>query len=166
MRKIPACKWQKPSFAFPFQIMPTACSKKAGRRKRVEDHTPPHHLVSHGRRERGEIACLVRILFVPKAMGNHIPGRDIFSRLPSTVSPLFSYRLPSTVLPPLGDLSPRPHAKTLHAPDMRYPPCISGCDVVYEEGLPRKRLRLAGIGEREPALLGRLQSRPGLPARS
>ena len=45
----------KPLFAFPFKIVPTACSLKAG-----------------------EITCLVRVPFVPKARRNNIPGKDFF----------------------------------------------------------------------------------------
>ncbi|MCE2441410.1 MAG: hypothetical protein J4F39_18560, partial [Candidatus Latescibacteria bacterium] len=48
------------------------------------------------RREREEISCLVRFLFVPEARRDKIWGKDFF------------YRLPSTVYPPSGDLSPRP----------------------------------------------------------
>ena len=45
------------------------------------------------------MSCLVRILFVPKARRSDLPGKGFF------------YRLPSSLLPPLGDLSPRPPKK-------------------------------------------------------
>ncbi len=39
------------------------------------------------RGERVEIDCLVRFLFVPKAMRKNIPAKDFFYRLTSPVSP-------------------------------------------------------------------------------
>ena len=53
------------SFAFPFQIMPTSCSLR------------------DGRRQKGEITCLVRFILVPEVMKNDIAGKDSFYRLPS-----------------------------------------------------------------------------------
>ena len=47
------------------------------------------------RRERVEITCLVRLLFVPEARRDKLAGKDIFYRLTAPVYPVFS---PSSVL--------------------------------------------------------------------
>ncbi|MCY3763813.1 MAG: hypothetical protein OXH06_00135, partial [Gemmatimonadetes bacterium] len=50
-------------------------------------------------RERVEISCLARFLLMPEARRSDLPGKDFFSPLPSSL------------YPPLSDLSPRPPKK-------------------------------------------------------